>query len=146
MLGGAANWISQIATTANEAIQAGLIIFFAIFGLKVLVKRDWLVVLIGSLLLPLQENGVINSKQIWLDAPIYISIYGVILLTQIRFGLLTTVVGLFFINAISRFLPNNDFTAWYMPNTVAMMILLIGLSIFFFWRSLGDQKLIKGSA
>lgn len=145
MLGGAANWIAQVALTANQAIQAGLIIFFALFGLKVLLKRDWLVVLLGSLVFPLQEGGIVNSKQLWLDYPIYVFIYGVILITQIRFGLLTTVVSLFFINAIGRILANNDFTTWYMPNAVAMMILLIGLSIFFFWRSLGDQKLIKGS-
>ncbi len=142
MLGGVGNWIAQMSVTANGAIWSGMIIFFALFGLKVLLKRDWIVVLVGSLLFPIQEGGIATSTNLWIDGPIYFAVYAIILFTLIRFGLLTTVVSLFYINAVGRILGNNDFTAWYMPNAVALMILLIALTLFFFWRSLGDQKLV----
>jgi serine/threonine-protein kinase len=146
MLGGVGNWISQMGITVNEAIWSGMIIFFTLFGLKVLLKRDWIVVLAGCLLLPIAEGGIANSTNLWIDGPTYVCIYAIILLTLIRFGLLTTVVMLFFINTVGRILGNNDFTAWYMPNAVALMILLIAFVLFCFWRSLGDRKLAGASA
>lgn len=145
MLGGAGNWIAETSRVADNGIQAGMIIFFAIFGLKVLLKRDWLVVLVGSTLLPLQENSLAASKQLWLDLPMYMLVYAAIFLALTRFGLLTGMFLLMFANALGRSASNNDFTAWYMPNTVATMILLIAIALFAFWRSLGDQKLVGGS-
>jgi hypothetical protein len=76
----------------------------------------------------------------------YVLVYAAIFLALMRFGLLSGMLCLFFVNALGRSASNNDFTAWYMPNTVATMILLLAIALFAFWRSLGDQKLIGGSA
>jgi serine/threonine-protein kinase len=145
MLGGPPNWISQIAGLIDNAIRAGLVIFFAIFGLKVLFKRDWLVILVGCVILPIQESSLATSNQLWIDLPIYIAVYAIIFFALMRFGLLAAVTGFVYVNAIGRIPCNNDFTTWYMPNAVALMVFLIGLAFFFFWRSLGDQKLVGGS-
>ncbi len=145
MLGGVGNWISEAVRVADNAIQGGMIFFFALFGLKVLFKRDWVVVLAGSLILPVQENSLASSKQLWIDFPMYVLVYAAIFYALMRFGLLSGMFCLFFANSLGRSASNNDFTVWYMPNTVATMILLIGIAVFAFWRSLGDQKLVGGS-
>jgi predicted Ser/Thr protein kinase len=145
MLGGVGNWIGQIARVGDSSMQAGMIIFFALFGLKVLLKRDWLVVLLGSVVLPVQESSLAASNQFWLDYPLYVLVYAIIFVALLRFGLLSGVFCLAFTNALGRAASNNDFTAWYMAGTVAIMILLIAIALFAFWRSLGDQKLVGGT-
>jgi serine/threonine-protein kinase len=145
MLGGAGNWVSQTARLLEGGIQAGLVIFFAILGLKVLFKRDWLVALVACCILPIQESSLADSTHLWIDIPLYAIIYLVILVALMRFGLLSGVVCLCFANALGRSAVNSDFTVWYMTGTVATMILLIAVVLFFFWRSLGDQKLVGGS-
>ncbi len=145
MLGGTGNWISQTARLVEGGMQAGLVIFFAMFGLKVLFKKDWLVTLVACCILPLQESSLAESTHVWIDFPMYVLIYGIILVALMRFGLLSGISCLCFANGLGRSAVNIDFTVWYMSGTVATMLLLLSVVIFFFWRSLGEQKLVGGS-
>ncbi|MDX2269129.1 MAG: serine/threonine-protein kinase [Bryobacter sp.] len=142
MLGGWGVVIGQFAGVLSGALFTGLMLFFVIFGLKVLLKRDWLVVLVASLVLPLTEQQLTQSDTFLLDYASYVLVFAVIFVALMRFGLLTTVVGVFYINMLGRLPANNDFTVWFMPYTIVSLCVLMGLALAAFWRSLGDQSLL----
>jgi serine/threonine-protein kinase len=142
MLGSWATVAGRLTTLASNAISTGLTLFFVIFGLKVLLKKDWLVILLPCLILPLNEGDVWQSQQFALDYGIYVVIYLIIILALVKFGLLTTLVGVFMVNALGGLPANNDFSVWYMPYTLFTLSLLMGAVIYSFFRSLGEQSLL----
>ena len=61
----------------------------------------------------------------------------------LRFGLVATIAAVFFINALNGMALSTDWNAWYMPASIATLLLLLGISVFAFWRSLGGRALIE---
>jgi hypothetical protein len=38
-----------------------------------------------------------------------------------------------------------DWSAWYIPASIATLLLMVAIAVFAFWRSLGGQALIEES-
>ena len=52
----------------------------------------------------------------------------------------------FFIDATNQITLGADWKTWYAPSGLATMLLLLGIAMFAFWRSLGSRELFGGDA
>lgn len=111
----ASDWLATHILTANGALTMGLIIFFTIFGLKVLFRRELPAMLIACF-------GII---------------FGLV-----RFDMLTSIVAVFVTNTMGGIAATSDPTVWFMPFTIATLVFVAALAILAFWRSLGGQSLV----
>jgi hypothetical protein len=70
--------------------------------------------------------------------------WGVCLLDLIRFGLLATVVGILF-NVILVWFPiTTQLSAWYSGIGLTGLVLLLGLTAYAFYTSLGGRPIFQG--
>lgn len=135
-------WISWQINTLDGALTTGLIIFFTIFGLKVLLRRDWLAMLAATFLLVATNADLYRTSTLWLDATTYFAACLLIIFGIVRFGVLTTVVAVFVTNQLSGLACSSDPNLWFAPYTYTTLVVIAALAVFAFWRSLGKQSLV----
>jgi uncharacterized membrane protein len=64
----------------------------------------------------------------------------------LRVGLVATITAVFFVGGVNDMALGTDWSAWYIPASLATLLLLLGISVFAFWRSLGGRELIADGA
>ncbi len=139
---GARPWVAAYALNIRDALVLGLLEFFAIFGLRVLVKKDWLAAIAASLLFTiLVQNDVFGDPHWPQKLAVYSVLYAVLMFVLLRVGLVTTISAMFFLNALNRISLGADFKAWWAPFGFATIFLLVAMASLAFWRSIGAQEL-----
>ena len=136
VLEGTRQWVAANLSTMTSALQSGLIVFFLIFGLRMIFRKDWIAAIAGSFLFAFVLSDVASSRDWMVRLVIYVLIYSVIIAVLLRFGLVVTMVTLFFINTIGSTMIGSDLTTWYTATGFATMALLLGITLFAFARSL----------
>jgi len=130
-------WLMQVPSS----ITVTLVFFFAVLGLKVLLRKDWLAapVFVGIFVI---IKGL-QSTHLLLDLPVIVLIYAMLVLIVYRFGLVTLVVGVFTIDMLGNVPFTADFSAWYMSTTVLAALSVVGLAAWGFYHSLGGEPIWK---
>ena len=120
-----------------------LAIFFFLFLLRLLLKRDWLaaivLVLIGA---GTNQGGEYPIVTFALLGIIWLSI----LLVLRRFGMLALVVGLVVQNVLTVFPTTSHFSRWYASAGLTGIVVILGLAIYGFYTSLGGKPLFTAAA
>jgi serine/threonine-protein kinase len=142
MLEGARQWLAAHMSEASGALQSGFIVFFLIFGLRTIFRKDWIAAVAGSFLFAFVLSDVSTSPDWPIRLVTYVVIYSVIIGVLLRFGLLVTMVSLFFLNTIGSVVLGTDWKTWYAATGFATMALLLSITLFAFSRSLGSRSLI----
>jgi len=137
---GARQWLASHANEMASALLFGLLVFFAICGLRRLVRKDIFAAILASVLLMLVSNAF-SSPNWKLTVAVYIGIYAVLVFVLLRLGLVATVAAVFFIDTFNRISLGLDWKTWYAPSGFATFMLLLGIAVFAFWRSLGTHEL-----
>lgn len=138
----AREWLAVQILCMDRALLIGFLIFFALFGLKILLRREIPSMFAAALLLCVTNGDLYRSTNLPVDATIYFLVSLAITFGLVHFGLLTTLVAVFTTNALGNSFASTDLSAWFMPYTVATILLVAGIAIFAFWRSLGTQSLV----
>jgi predicted Ser/Thr protein kinase len=138
---GTRQWIGANAGNFSSALGKGLVAFLTIFGMRHILRRDWAAALGAAVLFTLNEYEVQISSSILL-ALLYFTIYAAIAFVLLRCGLVATIFAVFFADSMDAIPLGGDWSAWYVPATIATMLLLIGIATFAFWRSLGGRDLL----
>jgi uncharacterized membrane protein len=120
-------------------------VFLAIFGMRQLLRNELLAALGAATMFTLAQ-GEVAGPDWWIVALIYGIATAALIFVLLRFGLVATIAAVFFINAVNTMALGTDWSAWYMPASVATLLLLVGISVFAFWRSLGGRALIEDDA
>jgi len=141
---GTRHWIGDHATTLIGALQTGLIFFFAIFCLRVLVRKDVLAALMAAALFTLVNSSLFNQPHWQLSVAIYGILVTALMFSLLRFGLVATIACVFFINSSNTVTLGTNWRTWYAPYGMASLGLLLGIAVFAFWRSLGGRELLGG--
>jgi len=139
---GTRQWIGAHAGALGNALRLGIIVFLAVFGLRRILRYDWLAVLAASLLFTMTEGDVIRSSDWMVLTLIYTSVYAALILLLLRWGLVATIVTVFFVNGFNNITLGADWKTWYTPPGIAAFLLLLGITVIAFWRSLGGRELI----
>jgi len=135
-------WLAHAIATADNALTTGMLIFFCIFGLKVLLKREWLAMLVAAMLLCVTNQDLYRSTNLVVDLASYFAAGLLIMFGLVRFGMLTTIVAVFVVNYTGQMQMTSDPKLWFMPGSIASLILVGALAVYAFWRSLGTQSLV----
>jgi hypothetical protein len=143
---GTRQWIAFQANTLAGSLGVGLAIFFALTGLRRLVKRDWVAAILASVFFTFANGNAFNSPDWKVKCAVYLCIFAVLLLVLLRCGLVAIIAAAFFIDTIDSIGLGADWKAWYAPAGLATVALLAGIAIYGYWRSLGTRQLFDEAA
>jgi predicted Ser/Thr protein kinase len=132
-------WVAAYVLNLQDALSIGLLEFFAIFGLRVLLKKDWLAAIAASILFTATQSEILNDPDWQKKIIIFLTLYAILMFALLRIGLVTTISAMFFFNALNRLCLGSDWKAWWAPSGFATMLLLVGMAAYAFWRSIGGQ-------
>jgi len=137
---GARQWIGSFASILGGALRTGIVVFLAVFGLRVLLRRDFLAVLAAAALFTLTESESLDEG--WILFVVYMVVYGVLIFLLLRFGLVASITTVFIVNSFNSITLGASLKTWYTPAGLASLCLLLGIAVYAFWRSLGGRELI----
>ena len=141
---GARHWVGAHAANATNALSLGLFIFLTIFGMRHIFRKDLLAALAAAVLFTLAQ-GEVRGPDWWAVGLLYLVIISGLIFALLRFGLVTTIAAVFFVDGFNGMALGTDWNAWYVPASVATFLLFLGIAIFAFWRSLGGRELLEGA-
>ncbi len=134
---GARAWVAAYVLNIQDALVVGLLEFFAIFVLRVLLKKDWLAAIAAALLFTATQNDILTDPNWQKQLAVYVTLYAILMFVLVRVGLVTAISAMFFLNALNRVCLGSDWKAWWAPYGLATMALIIGLAAYALWRSIG---------
>jgi len=143
---GTRHWIGANATQLRMALLIGLVGFFTMFGMRIMLRKDFVAAIAASILFTITRPGILNEEHLVIVLTAWVALYAALIFTLLRFGLVATIAAVFFINSYQYIVLGTERIGWPTPSAVATLTLLIGLAIFAFWRSLGARDLIGGEA
>ena len=143
---GTRHWLGGHADHLGEALRMGLMIFLAIFGLRQILRRDTLAAVAVALMFTMVESDVIYAQNWALMTLLYLLVYSALAFVLLRCGLVATIAAVFFADSGNAVLLGGDWNTWYAPYGIASLLLLIGIAVWAFWRSLGGRELIGEEA
>jgi len=126
-------WLQQW----TQSIQTTLAFFFLLFGLKVLLRKEWIagIVLVAIFALP---RGL-SSTYMAVEIPAQILVYAIAVLIVLRFGFIPLACAVFTINLMANVPFSSDFSAWYMTTSVLALLSVVALAGWGFYHSLGGE-------
>ena len=139
---GVRQWIGSHANNLGGGLRFGLLIFLTIFGLRRLLRNDVLAALTAAFLFTLMQGEVSYSHERLIMMSLYIVVYGALAFVLLRSGLVATISTLFFADAGNSVILGADWNTWYAPAGLASLLLLTGISVWAFYRSLGSRYLL----
>ena len=121
------------------SILATLQFFFLLFGLKVLLRKDWLAAICFVAIFAVPR--ALASNYVAVEMPSQILVYAVAVLIVYRFGLVPLAVAIFTIDMLGNVPFTSDFSAWYMSSSILALLSIAALAVWGFYHSLGGAPL-----
>ncbi len=141
---GTRQWIAFHATDFSGILFVGLLFFFALTGLRQLVKKDLLAASLASLFFTFMNVSALNSPDWKVKTAIYLVMFAILMFVLLRYGLVAIMAAACFINSLDAITLGADWKTWYAPAGLATVAMLLGIALFGFWRSLGRRELVGG--
>jgi len=146
LLNGTRFWLTGVLTRFSDMITTGIIIFFAIFGLRVILRREWIAAIAGAVIFTAQASDLANAVNWQVGVIVYLLLYGAIIFLMLRKGLVVTMTAVFTINLLNGITLGSDWTTWYAPVGFATMILAIAIALWAFLRTVDGRDLLGGAS
>jgi len=124
-----------------QSIQTTLVFFLVFFGLKVILRKEWIAAIVFIAIFAVPQG--LSSSYKMIELPSMILVYAIALLIVIRFGLVPLAVAIFTINLMANVPFSADLSAWYMPASILALLSVIAIAAWGFYHSLGGQPLWK---
>jgi serine/threonine-protein kinase len=140
---GARAWVAAYVINVREALVFGLLQFFTIFGLRTLLKKDWLAAMVAALAFTVFQTDILSDPNWQKQLTIYVTLYLILMFVLVRVGLVTAISAMFFLNALNRVCLGSDWKAWWAPYGLATMALIIGMAAYALWRSIGTRDVAQ---
>jgi serine/threonine-protein kinase len=139
---GTREWIGGHAQQFTGAFVSGLVIFFCLFGMKMLFRKDIIAAVVAALLFTFSNGSIFGASHFALTVGIYVAIYATLLFLLLRLGLVATIATVYFLNTSNTIMLGANWTTWYAPSAIATVLFMLGIAVFAFWRSLGNRELL----
>ena len=124
-----------------QSIQTTLIFFFVLFGLKVLLRKEWIAAIVFVAIFAVPR--ALTSTYMAVEMPAQILVYAIAVLIVLRFGLVPLACAIFTINLMANLAFSADFSAWYVTTSILGLLSVVALAGWGFYHSLGGQPLWK---
>jgi predicted Ser/Thr protein kinase len=127
-----------------NSVQATLLFFFALFLLRVLLRRPWLAAAAFVVVFALPQ--VLVSRHPAVEVPTAIALYAIALIAVLRFGLVTLAVGIWTVDVLLSVPATASLGSWYAGPTLFVLATILGAAAWGFWTALGGRPLWTGEA
>ena len=109
-----------------QSIQSTLVFFFVLFGLKVLLRKDWIAAIVFVAIFAVPR--ALTSTYTAVDLPAQILVYAIAVLIVLRFGLVPLACAIFTIDMLANVPFSADFSAWYMTTSILALLSVVALA------------------
>ena len=130
-------WIADVLSRANNAIEFGLVVVFAIFCFRAVFRKDWIASIAAAVLFTLAENDTWQGN--WVNFPFFFVIFALLTFVLMRLGLVATMVALFSVNSLLRTPGAQGLTKPYEWAVVLYPGMILAIVIWAFWRTSGQR-------
>ncbi|HEX5734547.1 MAG TPA: serine/threonine-protein kinase, partial [Blastocatellia bacterium] len=136
--------IAFVSTILPRSIFVGMGFLFLSLLFYVLFRRQWLAASALWLMIFVVDGLAFYSGDPWIAwiSPVMIATIAVI--TVVRFGLLSVVAFEFFFFLSAQRALTSDLSKWFAGETIFVVAVLLGISIYSFYTSLAGQPLFRG--
>ena len=117
-------------------------IFFLLFLLRTLLRKDWLAALAFMGLFAF--IGSAGSEELLKEAVFWFVIAGSVVFLLLRFGLLAYAMGVFTVQILTEFPISRHISAWYAPSGVLAIVVIVALAIYGFRATLEGRPALAG--
>ena len=124
-----------------QSIQATLVFFLLLLGLKVLLRKEWIAAIVFVAIFAVPRG--LTSTYTSIELPAQILVYGIALLIVLRFGLVPLACAIFTIDMLAGVPFSADLSTWYMPTSIAALLSVVAIAGWGFYHSLGGEPLWK---
>ena len=142
MMMGTRQWLADHAGTLSGALNIALIGFFLIFGLRQLLRKDILAAFATAIIFTLLQRQVLTSPDWLLFLALFVCVSAILVFVLLRLGFVATMAALVYIDSFDAIGLGLDWKTWFAPFGMATLLLVISISLFAFWRSLGSRELL----
>ncbi len=136
----ARDFVAGILQQALGAVEFGLLVVFAIFCFRAVLRNDWIASLAAAVVFTLAESDVWSGHSL-LNFVFFLAIFAVLVFVLLRLGLVATIASIFFVNTILRTPGAQGLTKPYEWAVIAYPAILIAIVIWAFWRTSGRDLL-----
>ncbi|HKR01818.1 MAG TPA: hypothetical protein VJT09_14150, partial [Pyrinomonadaceae bacterium] len=139
----ARSFLQLLMSQLGAALAFTFVFAFVLLFLSMLLRRKWLGIGAGWLLL----CGVAVLTVSWkspVSWPFTAVIITLFVVAVVRYGMLVGLTALFFYHLIVFFPITTELSAWYATSFIFDLVVLVALAVFGFYTSLGGQPLIRG--
>jgi serine/threonine protein kinase len=134
--------ISSAIQIVRRAIVDSMQIVGIVVFLKIMVRRNWLVFVLGTLaVLPIAMSGTFAGEQLALELAISLTGIALIFTVLLRFGLLSLIITIYTFLAIEGFPLTTDLSKPYAGAAFLLSVAIAGFSVLGFYASRGDEPL-----
>ncbi|HWS87061.1 MAG TPA: protein kinase [Pyrinomonadaceae bacterium] len=136
-------FLALLMTQVGVSLAFTFVIVFVLLFLSMLLRREWLGIGAGWLLICAAGILVVSWKSpvTW---PFHAAMLTLLIVAVTRFSLVVALVALVFQHMIVFFPTTTELNAWYATGYVLDLIVLVALTAFGFYTSLGGQPLVRG--
>jgi hypothetical protein len=128
--------------TLRRAFYSGFEVVCVVVFIKILVRRTWLVMLLGMILIfPIAMNGVSLGEHPALEVAIGVTGISLILGVLLRYGLLAIIVTFYTFMVVEALPLTTDLSRPYASSSVLVMIAIMAVAAYGFYASRGDEPL-----
>src|ERR1700691_4354182 len=135
-------WMADVLGRARGAVEFGLIVVFAIFCLRALLRKDWIASVAAAVLFTLMEG---EATQGILDFVFFVVIFTLLIFVLLRLGLVSTAVAIFVVNFLLMTPGAQGLTKPYESAVVTYPALVLVVVIWAFWSTSGQQIMSVGA-
>ena len=128
-------WLAQVP----DSIQGTLVFFFVLFGLKVLLRKEWIAAIAFIAIFALPRG--LPSNYMPVELPTQIIVYAIAVLIVLRFGFVSLACAIFTVDLVANIPFSADLSTWYMTTSILGLLSVVALAGWGFYHSLGGEPL-----
>jgi hypothetical protein len=143
-LSGVAISVSWLLLTLYDAIFSALAVFFLVFLLRLVLRKDWLAA--GAWAAVAIGQNILASPNAWTTALFAALVVSAMMVVLFRFGIVSFSVATFFLAALTEFPLTADVTAWYGTGSIVVLVALVGIAGYGFRTASAGKPLLGAGA
>ncbi len=133
----AASWFLLLVF---DATFGALAVYFLVFLLRLLLRKDWLAAA-AWISVAVVQNVLVNTNQ-WLAGVFSALVVTALMVALFRFGILSFVVAMLFLTVLTEFPLASNLPAWYGTGSVVALVGLVAIAGYGFRIALAGKPLL----
>ncbi len=131
-------WIGAAAGNAAGALTNGMLIIFLIFGVRQIVRKDWIAAVVVGIILTLRQVTGSDGDFVFV-ASVMLATYFSLVWLVMRVGMVAVAVAVFVANTLLNNPATLDPQIWYAAPAYLRLVMIAAIATFGFVQSRGDS-------